>query len=691
MVRSPDRRVGYASEGVYDPPEVAVDGAGNAIAVWTLNRAVQVARYRAASAAWSSPLTLAPEGSSAQDPRIAMDANGNALVVWTVGSGVGAIRAARYLVETGMWTTPVTISDSAMGYVYRATPHLAVDPAGNALVVWELTIPRSGFSEYVLQGVRFTAASATWGTPVALGATTRFGADDHIAVAADRFGNGVAVWNLGTELQAARFRTASGWGPAVDLAATDYSFEGPNVGIDQSGNATVIWTEQNIVRSVRYTAASDGWSSPFEMAAGAIHSSTPAQLVVDAAGNVTAIWVETSGLRARRHDAASGAWQATHAVASLGPDAPQFSRFADPQLTVDGQGVVTAVWDYRSIIESARYTPSTDAWSSPVALSRLNALGYRGSTDPKLGADTAGNVVVVWKQGHQADFSRVVQSTRWQVSGTVNNTVPSGLLAVVIDTQVRLWWVAPPATVTSYVVEAGSSPGAADLAQFDIGTQGLFVPTAVRGVYYVRVRARVGGILSLPSNEIRLTVGSPCSEPAAPENLTNTTTSTSVALSWQTGTGATSYVVEAGSSSGLSNVAAVNTGSSATTFSAAAPPGRYYVRVRSRNACGTSAPSNETTVTIASAPPPGAPMLNTPVVNGNTVTLSWSAGGGGAPTGYTLTASVTPGGAPIATVPVSGTSASFSGVPSSTYYVRLTATNAAGTSPPSAQVTLTVP
>ncbi len=675
----------------YDGHDVAVDGAGNVIAVWALRGAptVEAARYTAASAVWSDPVSIAPGGGSAEYARVGMDASGNALAVWN-DSG-GRTRSSRYLVATDSWTAPVTISDPAMRSAYK--PHLAVDPAGNALVVWRLRIPLTGgFYDYVVQGVRFTAASATWSSPVALGAMMGWNTDrsdaEELAVAADRFGNGVAVWKQVAGLQAARYRAASGWGPAVDLTAPGQEGFRPSVAVDHLGNATVTWADKSqgegAARAVRYTAASDAWSSPFELTADV--QGHP-QLVVDTAGNVTAIW-EESGLRARRYVAASGAWQQTRIVASPG----RGDYYTRPQVTVDGQGIVTAVWENVGIIESARYTPATDAWSSPVSLSRMNAYNYRESHLPRLGADTAGNVVVVWNQFHIP--GHVIQSTRWQVSGAVNNTVPSGLTSFLpeFSTQLTLLWVAPPATVSSYVVEAGSSPGAADLAQLDTGdTRPVLEVQAPAGVYYVRVRSNVGGILSLPSNEITFTVGSPCSMPAAPENLTNTTTSTSVSLSWQAGTGAASYVVEAGSSPGLSNIAVVSTGSSATTFGAAAPPGRYFVRVRSRNACGSSAPSNETAVTIGGAAAPGAPVLNTPIVSGNTVRLSWIAGNGSAPTGYTLSASVTPGGAPIQTVQLTGTAISFSDVPAGTYYLRLTATTAAGTSPPSAQVTLTVP
>ena len=49
-------------------------------------------------------------------------------------------------------------------------------------------------------------------------------------------------------------------------------------------------------------------------------------------------------------------------------------------------------------------------------------------------------------------------------------------------------------------------------------------------------------------------------------------------------------------------------------------------------------------------------------------------------------ASLSAGGAPIVTAPLSGTSISFANVPNGTYYLRMTASNAAGTSAPSAEV-----
>jgi hypothetical protein len=56
----------------------------------------------------------------------------------------------------------------------------------------------------------------------------------------------------------------------------------------------------------------------------------------------------------------------------------------------------------------------------------------------------------------------------------------------------------------------------------------------------------------------------------------------------------------------------------ASRFSAGGvPPGRYFVRVRARDAAGTSGPSNESILSVG-VPAVAAPTGLTVVVNGNT-------------------------------------------------------------------------
>src|SRR5439155_27024401 len=130
--------------------------------------------------------------------------------------------------------------------------------------------------------------------------------------------------------------------------------------------------------------------------------------------------------------------------------------------------------------------------------------------------------------------------------------------------------------------------------------------------------------------------GSACATvPGAPTALTSSVSGSSVTISWSappSGCVPTGYVVEAGSATGLSNLANFNTGSSATTFSAGGVgAGTYFVRVRAANSIGSSVASNEITVTVSNtpAPPPpppgpctspGAPQNFTASVSSSTVT-----------------------------------------------------------------------
>jgi hypothetical protein len=82
--------------------------------------------------------------------------------------------------------------------------------------------------------------------------------------------------------------------------------------------------------------------------------------------------------------------------------------------------------------------------------------------------------------------------------------------------------------------------------------------------------------------------------PGAPANLTITASGSAVALTWSApASGATSYVVRAGSAPGQSDYADYETGSTAPTLTADVPSGTYYVRVHGRNSWGLGGASNE--------------------------------------------------------------------------------------------------
>jgi len=144
-----------------------------------------------------------------------------------------------------------------------------------------------------------------------------------------------------------------------------------------------------------------------------------------------------------------------------------------------------------------------------------------------------------------------------------------------------------------YVLEAGTAPGQSNVGSFSVGNTTSYAVDVPPGTYYVRVRGIGSGGTSAPSNEL---VVQGRGAPGQARDLTVTTSGGVVHLSWNPPAGdassAASYVVEAGSAAGLSNLAVVNVGAT-TRFSAAVPAGVYYIRVRAANARGVGAPSNE--------------------------------------------------------------------------------------------------
>ena len=147
-------------------------------------------------------------------------------------------------------------------------------------------------------------------------------------------------------------------------------------------------------------------------------------------------------------------------------------------------------------------------------------------------------------------------------------------------------------TVLSYVIEAGSVPGTANLANFSTGstTTSFFASGVGAGTYFVRVRALGASGIGAPSNEVALVVtGTGCAgAPGPPSGLGVALNSGgTVVLTWNGAAGnPTSYVVEAGSGPGLSNVANSDLGLTTTLTATGVGPGTYYVRIRARSPCG---------------------------------------------------------------------------------------------------------
>lgn len=301
-----------------------------------------------------------------------------------------------------------------------------------------------------------------------------------------------------------------------------------------------------------------------------------------------------------------------------------------------------------------------------------------------------------------ACFTSPVSRLQARAAGDVG--APTGLVAFLSGSTVTLTWTPPADPVIAYVLEAGTFPGSSNLASLSTGNTGTtYVATGVAaGTYYVRIRALSLASQTGPtSNEISVTVtgSAPCSTPGAPSELTLITNAGgTVSLSWTASAGSpTSYIVEAGSASGLANLANSDLGLTTTLTANSVSPATYYVRVKAKNACGTGAASNEVSFTVTSGLPtptptpctvPSAPSGLVASVTGGAVRLTWATPTG-SPTSYVVEVGTGSGLANVVSTEVGSASFTTTLTPGS-YFARVKGKNACGIGASSSQISLTV-
>ncbi len=200
----------------------------------------------------------------------------------------------------------------------------------------------------------------------------------------------------------------------------------------------------------------------------------------------------------------------------------------------------------------------------------------------------------------QFDLIDGVPANNLAIFPTGRAASPRQMTAAVSNGSVTVGWQPGVGAVArSYVLEAGTTAGASDVGTFAVGAVTRVTGVLAAGTYFVRVRG-VGTAGPGPAgSEVIVTVPSTSNPPAAPGTLAASTSGGGVTLSWGAAAGnATSYVIEAGTASGVLNIGALPTGHLDTSWSVPAPPGTYFVRVRAANAFGLGPATNEVTVVV---------------------------------------------------------------------------------------------
>jgi len=130
------------TEAEYVFPEIAVSNAGEAVAVWEgygAGSALIQSASRPPGGAWSQPVGVfggsdqaAYHEAGENPPYVAINASGDAVAVWQ-GPFKGIRAASRS--PDGLWSPSSKLSRERVPYDYN--PHIAISPTGEAVALWE--------------------------------------------------------------------------------------------------------------------------------------------------------------------------------------------------------------------------------------------------------------------------------------------------------------------------------------------------------------------------------------------------------------------------------------------------------------------------------------------------------------------------------------------------------------------------
>jgi hypothetical protein len=227
-------------------PVVVVDTAGRALATWSEPEAGFAQQY-VPGRGWLDVTRFGPDGEGRYygPGRVAFDSSGRAVVVWERRSGGEfgpvVVWAARF--DGRGWSGQSVISDRAVKSFF---PVVALDARG-ALAVWtQFAFPNVSDDGVVSRRAPF---GSSWETPLRF-----WTAQDAVttALAMNLHGEAVAAWaqterptpssDLQYRLWASRYAGGQ-WTPAASLQAGPGWAQSPAVAIDEEGNATVAWVE----------------------------------------------------------------------------------------------------------------------------------------------------------------------------------------------------------------------------------------------------------------------------------------------------------------------------------------------------------------------------------------------------------------------------------------------------------------
>lgn len=212
--------------------------------------------------------------------------------------------------------------------------------------------------------------------------------------------------------------TATNWQDAELLETSPGDAEPPEIAIDGSDNALVVWSQddgtRNNIWANRYVSGS-GWQGAIQIESNNDNALHPS-IAMNQNGYGVAVWYQTDGSTdafwASRYIPGSG-WQTEILIGSStglsGIPGPK------PAVAIDHLGNIIAVWSQTDSgspnVWSNRYTFGV-GWGTQQLIEAQN-LGF--AITPQVAADSYGNAIAVWAYAEGATIS--IWSNRYEIGG----------------------------------------------------------------------------------------------------------------------------------------------------------------------------------------------------------------------------------------------------------------------------------
>ncbi len=387
-----------------------IDAAGDATAVWVRNDGSHLyaqAAERHVGGNWNSPVDLSAGVGNAESPAVAVDPAGEAVAAWKERLGGSEAIEASYKPAGLPWELRVAVE---IGSATVETPAVAIDEAGYAVVIWRQEV---GGNHVIFASSRLPDGS--WTTPITISSSALNAEAPDVAMSPG--GTAAAVWQSSSGatsvVESNSLPPGGSWTGEEAISAPATVTEPPQVVDDGNGGFAAIWSRSGVglVAEVASRPALGGWSAPESISALGLEAHSP-QLAVDSAGDAVAAWYRFDGSVGSvegTNRVAGGAWAAPVRLSSIAAEAEA------PQVAMSPTGIAQVVWSgwneatHNYELRAARLTGH--GWEVSIRISREGEEAY----GPHVALDRSGHAVIVWN-GEVSFGSEITSSFRDETS-----------------------------------------------------------------------------------------------------------------------------------------------------------------------------------------------------------------------------------------------------------------------------------